>query len=408
MTDLPLTAATGRAAASGAAGSGPVHRAPWRDGLLNVLIAGTALSVGLGLGEWLVRWVAPQQLVLKRPDVWQPVDSLGWVNRPNLNTTINTGERTVRLFTDQDGFRVGPAGRVEGTQRILLLGDSFMEALQAEYDQSLPGLLEARLAPRLHHAVAVRNTGVGGWDPPQYLIEARRTLGREPFDLVLVAVYLGNDIVPEPIERYAPRAPVEVHRLRLPRQLNGRELIDAVLYPVNDFLELRSQLFIFLKTRLHSLRTRLGLTAEEFPVGLLRQEAGSPRWSVTARILSDIRDVARTHGVPTTFVLIPAPYQVDSAEFHRSLQGFRIDSSAVDLGQPNRLLAAAMRGHHLEVLDVLPAFREAQQGGSRLYGQVDRHLSPAGHELLARLVEPLVVDRLAAPNRPAPPKVTAR
>ena len=401
MTDLPFTAVTRRAAAAG-------PRTSWRGWLLNVLIAAAALLAGVGLGEWLVRWVAPQQLVLKRPDVWQPADSVGWVNRPNLSTTINTGERTVRLFTDQDGFRVGPAGRVEGTQRILLLGDSFMEALQTEYDQSLPGLLEARLAQRFHYAVGVRNTGVGGWDPPQYLIEARRTLGREHFDLALVAVYLGNDIVPERIERYAPRAPVEVHRLHLPRQLSGREFIDAVLYPINDFLEVRSHLFILLKTRLQALRTRLGLTAEEFPVGLLREEAGSPRWSVTADILSDIRDVARAHSVPTLFVLIPAPYQVDSAEFHRSLRGFQIDSGAVDLDQPNRLLATAMRGHHLEVLDVLPEFREAQQAGSRLYGRVDRHLSPAGHDLLARLVEPLVVKRLGARNRLALPTVTAR
>ena len=401
MTDLPFTAMTGRAAGAGS-------RTPWRDWLLNVLIAGAALLAGLGLGEWLVRWVAPQQLVLKRPDVWQPADSVGWVNRPNLNTTINTGERTVRLFTDQDGFRVGAAGRVEGKQHILLLGDSFMEALQMDYDQSLPGLLEAHLAQRFHHAIAIRNTGVGGWDPPQYLIEARRTLGREHFDLALVAVYLGNDIVPERIERYAPRAPVEVHRLRLPRQLSGREFIDALLYPVNDFLEVRSQLFILLKTRLQALRTRLGLTAEEFPVGLLRQEAASPRWSVTADILSDIRNVARAHGVSTLFVLIPAPYQVDSAEFHRSLRGFQIDSGAVDLDQPNRLLAAAMRGHHLEVLDVLRAFREAQQAGGRLYGRVDRHLSPAGHELLARLVEPLVVERLGARNRLVLSTVTAR
>lgn len=353
----------------------------------------------LGLGEGGVRLVAPQQLVLKRPDVWQPVDSLGWVNRPNLQTTINTGERTVRVFTDRDGFRVGHAGRVEGKKRILLLGDSFMEALQVEYEQSLAGVLEARLQERLHESVGVRNTGVGGWDPPQYLIQARRTLPGERFDLVLVAVYLGNDIVPDRIERYAPRAPVEVHRLRLPRRLSGQEFIDAVFYPVNDFLEVHSQLFVFFKTRLNVLRTRLGLTAEEFPVGLLRREAGSPRWSVTAQILSDIRDVARTRGVPTMFVLIPAPYQVDSAEFHRALKGFRLDSAAVDLDQPNRLLGAAMHAHHLDVLDVLPAFREVQRAGNRrLYGHVDLHLSPAGHELLARLVEPLVTAGLAAPR----------
>src|SRR5256885_425917 len=158
---------------------------------------------------------------------------------------------------------------------------------------------------------------------------------------------------------YAPRSPAPVHNLRVPRSLHAAEVINALLYPLNDFMEQHSQLFMLLKTRFNEVLTRFGLTAEEFPEGLLRQEADSPRWSVTAQILSDIRDLARAHGVPTLFVLIPALYQVDSAEFHRSLRGFRIDSTAVDLDQPDRLLTAAMSAHHLEVYDVLSDFRQA-------------------------------------------------
>ena len=404
MTDLPFTVTRDRGAAWAA--SPTARPGPWRDSFLNLLIAGMALGVALGLAELVVRWLAPQQLVLERPDVWQAVDSLGWVHRPGLNTTINTGERTVRLITDRDGFRVGQAGRVAGKKRILLLGDSFVEAMQVEYEQSFAGLLEARLAQRFKYAVAVRNTGVAGWDPPQYLIQARRTLDRDRPDLVVVAVYLGNDVVLKRIEYYPPRAPTEVHPLRLPRRLSGRELIDALLYPVNDFLKVRSHLFIFFKTRLNVVLTRLGLTAEEFPVALLRKEAGSPRWSTTARILSDIRDLARAHGAPTLFVLIPAPYQVDTSEFHRALKGFRIDPGAVDLAQPNRLLTTAMSAHHLDVFDVLPDFRRAERAGTHLYGDVDLHLSPAGNDLLERLLEPVVVAHLAAPRRLAPPGVS--
>src|SRR5205823_8738020 len=120
---------------------------------------------------------------------------------------------------------------------------------------------------------------------------------------------------------------------------------------------------------------------------------------------SDIRNVARVHGAPTLFVLIPATYQVDTAEFHRSLSGFRIAPSAVDLDQPNRLLAAAMHAHNLDVFDALPDFRRADRAGTRLHGAVDRHLSPAGHDLLEHLVEPLVVARLETARRPTAPAV---
>jgi hypothetical protein len=383
-------------------------RRAWRDWVARLLLAASALAIAFGLGEGLVRLVAPQQLVLLRPDVWQPIDSLGWTHRPNVSTTINTGARSVRLITDADGLRLGTAGAIEGRRRILLLGDSFMAALQVEYEQSVSGLLEAQLAQRLNQTVAVRNTAVDGWDPPQYLIRARQMLERERFDLALVAVYLGNDIVERHLERYPPRAYVEVHRLRVPRRLGWHEFIEAVLYPINDYLEVRSHLFILAKTRLKAVLTRLELTADYFPIALLRREATSPRWTVTAQILSDIRDAARAQGVPTLFVLIPALYQVDTAEFQRALKGFRIDPAAVDLEQPNHLLSAAMRRHGLAVLDVLPEFRRAHQAGERLYGKVDLHLSRAGHALLERLVEPLVAAHLEAPQTLAPTGVSAR
>jgi hypothetical protein len=368
---------------------------------MKVGIVCLSLGIACGVGELVVRLVAPQQLIVKRPDIWQPADTLGWTRRPNVNTTINTGERTVHMITDRDGFRVGVAGRVEGKKRILLLGDSFMEALQVEYEQSLAGLLEGRLASRLHASVAIRNTGVSGWDPPQYLMEARRQLGREQYDLVIVAVYLGNDVVSRRVEWYPPGAPSDglIHPMRLPRQVSYKAVVYDVLYPINDFLKAHSHLFNFLKNQAATLRMRVGLTAEYFPDDLLRREANSSRWSVTAQICRDIRDVAQAHGAPTLFVLIPASYQVDTAAFYRALKGFKIDPMAVDLDQPERLLTSAMRAYLLDVVDVVSDFRRAERSGTRLYGTVDSHLSPEGHELLEQLIDPMVTARLSAPAR---------
>lgn len=366
-----------------------------------VALAGVSSLLVLGAGEVLVRLVAPQQLVLRRPDVWQAMDGLGWVHRPGVDAAINTGERTVRFITDERGFRVGSTAPVGARWRILLLGDSFMEAMQVEYEQSTAGLLEEGLRRRLGAPVAVRNAAVGGWDPPQYLLQARAVLPRERVDLVLVALYLGNDVVPARIEHIPPRPPAEVHPLRVPRSLAAKELVDAIAYPVNDFLEVRSHLFTFLKRRGEMLLMRLGLTAEYFPVELLRREADSPRWAVTADICRDIAEVAREHGASTLFALIPTPFQVDSTEFWTFVRGFRIDPATVDLEQPNRLLARELRARGLRVVDVLPAFRDAHGTGGRLYGRVDRHFSPAGHELLAHLLEPILAGYLGKEARTA-------
>ncbi len=368
----------------------------------NVALAGVSLLFALGLAEVLVRLVAPQQLILKRSDVWQAVDTLGWGHRANVNTTLNTGERTVRFVTDARGFRIGSTPRVAGGRHILLLGDSFMAAMQVDYEQSTAGLLEAGLVRRLDSPVTVRDAAVAGWDPPQYLMEARAALPRDQFALVLVVLYLGNDVVPARIERYPPRPPAEVHPLRFPRRLSMTELTDAVAYPINDFFEVRSHLFIFVKRHARALLMRLGLTAAYFPVELLRREATSPRWAVTANICQDIAEVARRHGAATLFVLVPTPFQVDSTEFWRSVRGLRIDPAAVDLDQPDRLLGRELHTRGLRVLDVLPEFRDAHRAGASLYGRVDPHFSPAGHELLERLLEPVVARHLAHPGRRAP------
>jgi len=89
---------------------------------INLTLGLTSVALAFFLSEFAVRLIAPQQLILIRPDIWRPIDILGWAHIPSVNTTINTGDRTVRVLTDQDGFRVGRAGRVEADRRILLLG----------------------------------------------------------------------------------------------------------------------------------------------------------------------------------------------------------------------------------------------------------------------------------------------
>jgi hypothetical protein len=311
-----------------------------------------------------------------------------------VNSRLNTGEGEVRLITDQDGFRVGERGRSSG-RPVLLLGDSFMEALQVEHEQSFAGRIEATLTSTLGEPVAVRNAGVSGWSPGQYLARARTLLPREPYALVIVAVYVGNDVLSERLDYLPPRQPVASHQLRLPRRISKREILDAVLYPLNETLEVRSQLFVLIKGRLEVLRMKLGISPRYFPDAFLKSVSHDERWGVTAEVCADLAELARSHGAATLFVLIPTDYQVEPEQFNRYVRGFGIDTAAVALDQPSERMKEELTTRGLLVVDALPQLRQLNVAGQTLYGVVDEHLNADGHRALTDLVTPFAAELLA-------------
>ncbi len=379
----------------------PSERVPGRARRLRSL----ALNLGLVLvsfgfagllAEAAVRVVAPQQLITIRPDLWQPADTVGWLHRPGVSTEINTGERTVSIHTDLDGFRVGEDGRVSEGAEVLILGDSFIEALQVEYEQSVSGFLQETLPALAGQPVAVRNAAVGGWDPDQYVLRAETLLAERSYALVITAVYLGNDIIDRRRDYVAPREAVTRHSLRLPRRLSREEFINAILAPVNDLLEIRSHLYLLFKNRLQTVRMKLGLAVLTFPPPFLKSEADSVRWDLTADLFEEIGDLAVESGARALFVLVPTPFQVDSADLAIYVRGYDLDPNLIDLDQPNRRLVADLTSRGLTVYDPLLAFRAAHDQGELLYGTVDQHFSPAGNELFASLVAPLAADMLSS------------
>lgn len=362
----------------------------------SALVIGSIL-VALFAGEIFVRIALPQQLILLRPDIWQPAEKVGWRHRPNLDTTVNTGEKSVRVYTDESGHRVGQAWNRDPDIRVLALGDSFIAAFQVEHEESVAGLVEAGIERALGRTARVTNAAVDQWDPNQYLMEAGRELTGRGYDMVVAFIYIGNDIVSRRFESLEPRRANTRHPLRLPGSLTRAELVHALLYPVNDLLEVRSHLFVLLKRRMNSLLMRAGLTASYFPFKYHGKDADPLLWDVTASICADIDALSRRHGAKAMFVLIPAPYQVDELTFNAYVKAFGIDAGKVDIAQPTRLMKERLELNGLEVVDLLPVMKEASRNGTALYGSVDMHFNKAGNRIAAEHLTPAVLAALAGP-----------
>lgn len=361
--------------------------------IFQLIIVVFSTVVSLVVVEGLTRLLAPQSLILLRPDIYIPTEQLAWRHAPNVDTSVNTGEREIRWKTDDQGIRIGGDLSKPSEMTLLALGDSFLEAMQVEYEDTMTALLEKRLSSSLGRSMRILNTGVGGWDPNQYRIQLEKILGNPHISIngVVVFVYLGNDIIGYHTDNYPPRQSVVRHALRLPNRLEWNELVAAVAYPINDFLEIRSHLFILVKTRLKYALMKMGLTAYYFPRTLLRNEASSERWKITADVLEEIAVIGKHHDLKTLFVLLPSPSEANPEEGLETANSFGITSEEINLDQAHLLLGEQLRKRDLSVVDMTPALRAAnRERMPDVYGRVDNHLGRGGHQVVANTIEEVI------------------
>ncbi len=361
------------------------------------LMVAVSLTITLVLLEVCVRIFMPQQLIIRRSNVYVPDDRFGHRVAANIDTHVNTGERKVHVLTDAHGHRVGAEPRTAAEYRILALGDSFLLALQVEYAQIMTTLLEAPLSEALGGQVEVVNTGVEDWNPNHYLLEEKDELARTDYDMVLVFIYMENDVVSYRVDEFAPRESEPVHRLRIPKALSKDELVNALLYPINDYFEGHSHLFVWVKSRLLAT-IHSEFVSHSFADAMLSDFADDHMWANTADICADIEAEAARYDIPTLFVLLPAPYQIYADEWLADYLKFaEVDPNTVDLDQPARLLLSEMRARGLTVIDITDALLDvAEADGVRLYGDVDRHFTPHGHAVVADLLVEPVLEQLRA------------
>lgn len=171
---------------------------------------GHLLAVGLAAGISVSAAEIALRLLGVRYPAFYVVDSQrGYGLRPGARG-LWTREGRGSVSINSDGFRGPLPARTppEGTLRIAVLGDSFTEALQVDQQQTWLQRLQARMneAPtcgiRQGRQVEVLNFGVGGYGTGQQLLTWRQQARRYRPDVVLLALYPGNDFTDnEPIAR---------------------------------------------------------------------------------------------------------------------------------------------------------------------------------------------------------------
>lgn len=126
--------------------------------------------------------------------------NLGWKLKPGASGEWN-GEGASFVQVNSEGLRDREHTKVKppNTLRVAVLGDSFTEAIHVPVEQTFWSKLERKLgnceAVKGRKNVEVMNFGVQGYGTAQELIMLREKVWDYSPDIVILAFFIGNDII---------------------------------------------------------------------------------------------------------------------------------------------------------------------------------------------------------------------
>ena len=306
--------------------------------------------------------------------------------RPGATARFKTADFDTQIEINAIGVRdreVGP--KRAGERRIVVLGDSLVMAVQVPLDDTFPARLERLLndgaAPPVSYRVV--NSGVQGYGPvEEYLFHRYVTSLVDP-DLVILALYVGNDAL-EAAGSEARLGPVQ-RDAQSPRPGPGDLFAQWRRRVVR-----RSMVLQVARLRVTSILYRFGWGHEIDPPLRAYLPESSPDITkglgVTRDAVARLASLASSQRAHLVVLLLPARFQVDDGDFQRLRDSVAQSGKTLERDLATQRFKRALEGLDVPVLDALPPLRAAARHAD-VFMQSTAHLTPFGHETLAKVLE---------------------
>jgi hypothetical protein len=371
--------------------------------LAGALVAAAAVLLVLVVGEAALRLAGYRPPVLVETGVkgtyrFVPGGSFTYVGfRPGSPVEFRTPIVLNKLgFHDRDYDEARPTPK---TYRVMVLGDSYVAAMEVDNRQAFHKLLEARLNaedPLGRGSYEVIAFGQGNRAQEAELNWLRTYGPRYKPDLVLLVFFCGNDVMENSPGTYGPATAFAgfYQKVIAPRKIALYNRLFAVRASrLNGFVAERIATFYSMHMNLfHRDVSREQLAGPD--VGVYRtpptpewQEA----WRTTAFLLGEVRQEAARQGAGYAMTVISGPQAIAEA----GQEGLRnAGDRGVDLTQPDRWVAGWCGENNVPSLSLAKALRDADP--RRVFWRYDAHLTPFGHQVAAAALYPFLVEQMKA------------
>jgi hypothetical protein len=317
-------------------------------------------------------------------------------NRPGAGWK-KTSEYTSWIEINSKGLRGAEIDypKPPGEFRILITGDSFTFAEQVNQNETFAQLLEDRLNQEGGgRAFRVLNAGSNGWATANEAIYLTKEGIRFAPDLVIVALYLGNDVS----DNYRRVATVS-DAVAADLALRGADAFDGPRRVLR-----RSELYTVFESgvlaKLPWWQDDGGNYSSDRKPPRTQAEADEA-WAITEKLLDRMRDVSGSQGARFMVMVVPSAVSVaqrgtanvtDDEDGEEEEEGG--DEVRPGFEDPHGTLAELTERANMPALDLLPAMRRADnRTKERLYYRQNAHFTAAGHTVAADELHDFLVER---------------
>jgi hypothetical protein len=342
-----------------------------------------------------------QRLFMTDPQV-------GFRLKPGASTRFKTSEFETDIVINSSGTRddeIGPKAANE--RRIVVLGDSLVMAIQVPLAETFCRRLQERLnadpaaGPYRYRVI---NAGVQGYGPVQEWLFYQHVAAAFDADVVLIALFAGNDAT-EAADGAAAVLPAS-DVPRLPPQSPSVQRAPIAPGWARRIVR-RSMVLQIVRLRATMLTDRFGPAAAlERPLAVYLP-AVTPEIArglkATRECVSRIAGLASERGAKTAVVVLPARFQVNDEDFGYLEGAAREAGTTLVRNAGTDRFDAALTGLPVPVMDALPPLFNAPRR-SELFFEGTVHLTPRGHQVVADAIERfLMASHLVPPAGTRPP-----
>jgi hypothetical protein len=334
-----------------------------------------------------------------------PDDYLGRVHASNSNFVFEedfSREFKVRRRTNSLGL-IGEEVAVKKPQnvfRILVLGDSFTEALQVEegrnFCERLQYLLNKQSPNSKYSHYEVLNAGISGYSPISEYLYFKKELFRLEPDLVILQLFPNDVFEDNKVSAMSiideDGLPLKINRFFI-KDLNN-SLPNEFWYKFKKYLLKKSKFFqvivrakrkFYKRSYTHREKTKLPefndsnqfFIIQDYNPLFQDKDFRIRTWQATKRYILAIRQLAKENNAKFFIVLIPVEFQLNREE------DVKIDSVSFSSSNLyfNNLLKDLCSRENIYFLDLLTTFKKNKD--KELYYYKDGHLKDQGHKIVA-------------------------
>jgi lysophospholipase L1-like esterase len=340
----------------------------------------------------------------------EPHPDLGWSHIPNKEGYWQVGKDQIFVRINSKGLRDREIDyrKPEGTFRILLLGDSFVEGFQVPLEDTFSKQLESKLNEQ-DQAFEVVNAGFGGVGTDYGLLFLEKEGVKYSPDLVLLGFFSGNDVQ----ENFRSREILQNENSGLAFEKRG------MIFRLRQFLASHSSAYNYLGMKLPAWIPHLGKILMRFgflssqPVDdkgrlgtlpwMVFADAYPPdfkeAWAVTDVLLSKLAQEAQAMGSGLAVFSIPSREQVYPNLWRALITRPAFKGAEWDWQKPDRILKRLAEESGIAFLPLLPQFRDRGKTGE-LYHSEDGHWNALGNRLASEYVHAWLKEKGLVPTTP--------